>query len=313
MLVFVYMQINQENMQQKFAKMQSLLAWDDLRIIGAIATAGSLAGAARQLGVNHATVFRRLGAIEKRLGVALFERDRSGYAPTVAGEEAAAAAARIATEVSDVERRVVGRDLRPRGTVRLTTTDTLFVGMLSPILGRFRTAYPDIDLEVVASSRLADLARREADIALRPESQPPEDLVGRRVGEVTQAIYRRREAATDDAAADDTTADAENVEWIGPDAQMGYRLLENWMQAQGHDQHCHFRVDSVLGMRAAARDGIGHAVLPCYIGDADRELVRIGDPIDELATDLWILRHPDLRKTARVRAVAEFLAASLQR
>jgi len=279
--------------------MHTNLAWDDLRIIGAVADAGSLSGAARQLGVNHATVFRRLGAIEERLGVMLFERSRVGYIPTVAGEEAAAAASRIAAEVSDVERRVLGRDLRPRGTVRVTTTDTLFVGMLSPILADFRAAYPDINLEVVASSRVADLARREADIAVRPESHPPEHLVGRRVGTITQAVYQR------------LGAHGRSDEWIGPDPGMGYRLLEKWMQAQGHDPHCHFRVDSVLGMRAAARDGIGRAVLPCYIGDPDGELERISEPIPELAADLWILLHPDLRNAARIRAAADYLAGSL--
>lgn len=279
--------------------MHTNLAWDDLRIIGAVADAGSLSGAARQLGVNHATVFRRLGAIEERLGVMLFERSRVGYIPTVAGEEAAAAASRIAAEVSDVERRVLGRDLRPRGTVRVTTTDTLFVGMLSPILADFRAAYPDINLEVVASSHVADLARREADIAVRPESHPPEHLVGRRVGTITQAVYQR------------LGAHGRSDEWIGPDPGMGYRLLEKWMQAQGHDPHCHFRVDSVLGMRAAARDGIGRAVLPCYIGDPDGELERISEPIPELAADLWILLHPDLRNAARIRAAADYLAGSL--
>ncbi|WP_290649962.1 LysR family transcriptional regulator [Aquisalimonas sp.] len=287
--------------------MNRKLAWDDLRVIGAIAGAGSLAGAGRRLGVSHATVFRRLAAIEERLGVELFERSRAGYKPTVAGEEAAAAAARIAEEVNDIERRVVGRDLRPWGTVCLTTTDTLLVGLLSPIFAAFRQAYPDIDLEVVASSRVADLARREADIAVRPESHPPELLVGRRVGVVAQAIYQR----IDGQGAGERSSAAQSEQWIGPHARMGYRLLETWMQAHGHDSHCHFRVDTVLGMQAAVRDGIGRAILPCYIGDPDPRLTRLSDPISELATDLWILIHPDLRNTRRIRAVADFTAESL--
>lgn len=112
------------------------LSWDDLRLVLAVAQAGSLAGAARRLGISHATVFRRLAAIEAELGVKLFERTRAGYAPTPAGEDAAAAAERIQDEVHGVERRVAGRDVRPSGTVRVTTTDTLLSGLLSPVFPR---------------------------------------------------------------------------------------------------------------------------------------------------------------------------------
>lgn len=142
--------------------------WDDLRTVLAIAQSGSLSGAARALGVSHATVFRRLGAIEERLGARLFERHRIGYTPTTAGEDVAAAAVRIEAEVTGIERRVAGRDLLPSGTVRVTTTDTLLQGLLSPVFADFRRSYPDIHLEVAVSNTLFSLSRREADVAVRP-------------------------------------------------------------------------------------------------------------------------------------------------
>lgn len=92
---------------------------------------------------------------------------------------------------------------------------------------------------------------------------------------------------------------------------MGYRSLEQWMCAQGADARCAYRVDTLLGLLAAAREGLGAAVLPCYLVDGDRDLVRIGGRIDALATDLWMLTHPDLRKTARIRAFSSFVAASI--
>ncbi|ONX33914.1 LysR family transcriptional regulator, partial [Burkholderia cenocepacia] len=165
------------------------LSWDDLRLVLAVAQAGSLAGAARRLGISHATVFRRLAAIEAELGVKLFERTRAGYAPTPAGEDAAAAAERIQDEVHGVERRVAGRDVRPSGTVRVTTTDTLLSGLLSPVFAAFRHACPEITLEVSVSNAVFDLSKREADVAIRPSSSPPEVLIGRRVGTIAQAVY----------------------------------------------------------------------------------------------------------------------------
>lgn len=293
--------------------MNSLLAWDDLQLVLAIAASGTLSGAGRRLGVSHATVFRRLGAIESRIGVKLFERSRTGYAPTLAGEEVAAAAQRIETQVLEVERRIAGRDLRPSGTVRVTTIDSLLAGIVSPILADFSAAHPDISLEIAVSNRLFSLSRREADVAIRPSPslQAPEKLVERKVGTIAQAVYGRRELFPEDQRAFDRRA----ADWVGPDEGMTYRDLEAWMADQDLDTRCRYRIDSVFGMYLAVANGQGLAVLPCYLGETDRRLKRFGKPIPALATDLWILTHPDLRKTARVRALVEFFteAVNLQR
>ncbi len=286
--------------------MNRQLQWDDLRVVLAIAEAGTLSGAGRRLGLSHATVFRRLGDIEGRLGVKLFDRGRGGYAPTLAGEAAAAAARRVESEVLDIERRVVGQDLRPSGTVRVTTTDTLLAGLLSTVFGDFRRAHPDIDLEVAVSNQLFSLSRREADVAVRPASSPPETLVGRRIGTIAQAVYAPRELVGDRLA--ETADDIPGADWIGPDEGMAYRGLERWMAARGLDTRCRCRVDSLFGIFALARQGAGLAALPCYLAEGDARLVRLGGPIPELATDLWLLTHPDLRRTVRVRAFLDFVA-----
>ncbi len=283
-------------------------SWDDLRLILAVVEAGTLSGAGRRLGLSHATVYRRLGEIEGRLGVKLFDRGRTGYAATAAGEELAAAARRIETEVLNIERRIAGRDLRPSGVVRATTTDTLFVGLLSPILADFRNAYPDISLEIAISNELFSLSKREADVAVRPSMAPPETLVGRKVGTIAQAIYGRKDLIAENAI----DLDIRTVEWVRPDERMAYRILDRWMTEQELDEHCKYRVDSLLGMLAAARDGAGLAVLPCYLADSDERLVRIGEAIPALSTDLWLLTHPDLRKTARILAFSDFVADAVK-
>lgn len=282
---------------------EQYLGWDDLRVALAVAEAGSLAGAGRRLGVSHATVFRRLNAIEQRLGVGLFERGRAGYVPTAAGEELAATAARVEAEVLEAERRLAGRDLRLSGSLRVTTTDTLLMGLLSPVLADFRRAHPDIQLEVAVSNQLFNLSKRDADVAIRPSSSPPDHLVGRRLGRIAQAIYVRRDLAD--------PRQGDEADWVGPDRHLGYAALEAWMAT--HCPETRYRVDTVLGMFAAVRDGLGRAVLPCYLADAEPGLRRLGEPIPALATDLWQLTHPDLRRVARVRAFMAFVAEALGR
>ena len=289
--------------------MNNRLNWDDLRLVLAINGAGTLSGAGRALGVSHATVFRRLGEIEDRMGVKLFERSRRGYATTLAGEEIAATARRIESEVLDVERRVAGRDLRPSGTVRVTTTDTLLLGLLSPIFTEFCGVYADIDLEVVVSNALFSLSRREADVAIRPSSVLPEALSGRKIGIIAQAVYGNR----DQVARMTDISDLRSAAWVGPDETMAYRPLERWMRERGVACAIRYRVNTVLGMVAAVRDGAGLAALPCYLAEGDEHLVRLGEPLPDLSTDIWLLTHPDLRHTVRIREFMDFVADAVKR
>lgn len=285
-----------------------MLPWDDLRTVLAIAATGSLSGAARRLEVNHATVFRRLRAIEARVGLTLFVRHRDGYAPTAAGEEIAAAARRMEAEVLAAERRLHGMDLQPAGTVGVTTTDTLLAGRLSGIFAAFQAEHPGIALDVAVANQVFNLSRREADVAIRPGNAPPETLVGRRVGAVSLAIYAPR-AWPPEA----TDRSLETMPWVGPDERMGYTALEAWMTTRGVARQCRYRVDTMLGMTVAVQSAIGVAVLPCYLADTWPGVVRLGPPIPELETDLWLLTHPDLRRVRRIRAFMEYVGDALHR
>lgn len=281
---------------------EQAIRWDDLQIVWAISETGTLSGAGRRLRISHATVFRRLTNIEHRLGVALFERSRTGYSPTPAGEDLAAVAQRVEADIKGAERRLAGQDLKLSGNIRVTTTDTLYTGLLAPALADFRADYPDIELEVVISNQVHSLSKREADIAIRPTRNPPETLVGRRVGAIDQAIYGQKCHWQDTPAPLQTLSE---FNWIGPDKHMGDSALETWMTQQGLDGHCHYRVDSMLGMQTAVRNGPELAVLPCYLGDSDAHLRRLTNPLPELAVPLWLLIHPDLRRVSRIRAFTQ--------
>jgi DNA-binding transcriptional LysR family regulator len=280
--------------------MQRKLGWDDLRDVLAIGRAGSLAGAARSLGVNHSTMFRRIGAIEDRLGVRLFDRHRDGYAPTAAGEAVLALAARMDEDVAALETRLAGEDLRPSGTVRFTTTDTMTPWVV-PLCARFGARHPEILVEFVTGSRMLNLSRREADVALRPALAPPDHLHGRRVAAIPFGLFGTEELA----------ADPEGARWVGLEDSLSHLRAYEWLEANVAAERVAFRTASFDAARAAAASGIGLALLPCYMGDVEPKLRRIGDPVPGLVTDLWLLVHRDLRRTARVRAFADFLFSEL--
>ena len=282
------------------------IRWDDLRLVLAIERSGSLSGAGRSLSVSHATVFRRLQALEQRLGVRLFERSAIGYTPTPAGEELSVSAGRIEEEVNRAELRVIGQDLRPVGTVRVTTTDTLLAGLLTPICADFHREYPGIELEVAVSHQLFNLSKREADVALRPMPGPHDTLVGHKLGEIAQAAY----VSVEHSAAAEDDPELTNFEWIGPDAMLS-KLLEAWMRSYNLDPCVVYRVDTLLGMRDAVRAGLGFAALPCYLCDPDPHLVRVGQPIPELEVDLWLLTHPDLKNVARIKVFLSFVTEAI--
>ena len=280
------------------------LDWDDLRYVLAVAEAGSLAGAARALGVNHTTVLRRLGGFEQVLGLRLFERLPTGYALTVSGEELAASARTIDSTVTALERRLAGRDLRLEGSLRLTTTDTLMASVLPPVLASFRALQPGIELELAVANAMANLTRRDADIAIRPAASPPETLVGRRISGIAFAIYGPSAGPGGDA-------DLAAATWVVPDDSLAGTSVARWLRAARPDVRVAARADLFVAMREAARAGLGIAVLPCYLGDLSPDLRRLRPPVADLATELWVLTHPDLRRTARVRAFTEHAAEAL--
>lgn len=278
--------------------------WDDLRVFLAVARAGSLSGAARRLGVNHSTVFRRISGFEETLDVRLFERLPNGYALTPAGEETLRIAECIEADVATLDRTVTGQDLRLSGTVRITATDMLAFWLLPDHLRRFRSVYPGIELEIVVGNEALNLSRRETDIALRIGNTPPETLVGRRVGQLGFAVY----GAPDYLAAHPET-DLSQHHWIGLDNAHAplTRRFEKFLPGVRPA----VRSNSVACAVHSARAGLGLGVLPCAVADQNSGLVRFAEVPDSFNLDLWLLTHEDLRHTARIRAVLDYLTPAL--
>jgi DNA-binding transcriptional LysR family regulator len=280
------------------------LAWDDFRLIDAVAATRGLPAAAARLGLDHSTAFRRLNAIEAALGQPLFERHRAGYSLTPAGEEMAALAARVDEDITAVTRRLAGQAPAPAGEVRLATSDGLLAGLLMPALVAFRQSYPAIRLDIVTGNAALNLSRRDADIALRATDTPPDTLVGRRLARIAWALYGAAGLAHPAEPAD-------SAQWVCLGDNLSGLKVVRFAQAMVAPGRLAARFDTVLGLAQAVAAGIGVGHLPCFIGDAQPELVRLAAPDPAHAADLWLLTHPDLRHTPRIRAVLDELGQAL--
>ncbi|MGL5362266.1 MAG: LysR family transcriptional regulator [Bosea sp. (in: a-proteobacteria)] len=288
------------------------LAWDDFRLIKAIADSAGLTGAAVILNVNHSTVFRRLGQIEEQLGLTLFERRKTGYIATPAGEEMAALALRMDEDVTAFGRRIAGRDIAPSGEVRVTTTDTLFLHCLIPIFSAFRASHPTIRLDIVIGNQALNLSRRDADVAVRASDAPPETLVGRRVATLAWAIYG---SAADTTLLPASACNAEIFErnWVTLGDQLGHIKASRFVRERVAPERVALKTSAVLGLAESIESGMGIGPLPCFIGDTRPGLVRVMPPNPDFATGLWVLTHPDIRHAPRVRAFMDFCSNELTR
>jgi DNA-binding transcriptional LysR family regulator len=284
-----------------------MLSWDDFRYVKAIADTRSLAGAAQSLGVNHSTVFRRLGQIEHQLGSRLFERGRAGYSLTPCGEDMVRLADRVSEDITAFERKVTGQDLRPSGELRITSSDMVLLHLLTDVLIGFRRTYPEITLDIVVSNVLLNLSKRDADVAVRATYRPPEARSGKRVARIAWAIYGAKTRMTQF----DPACDVPRNDWVSLADQTAVARAAKWLKERGGEDRIVYKVNTMLGLAEAVAGGIGLALLPSFVGDTVPGLARLTPPLPELEGELWLLTHPDLRNTARVRAFLDFCTAEM--
>ena len=286
------------------------ISWDEFRLVKAIAETGSLAGAGDVLGLNHSTVFRRLNALELSLGSRLFERARTGYAPTPAGEEMVALASRMFEDITEFERKVAGRDVKPSGELRVTTNDSLVAHLTTPMFGAFCRQFPEIKLDVVIDNRALNLSRRDADVAIRATSEPPETLVGRRIASIAWAVYGVKGCGIPET--DDAASLADRC-WIGFGDAIGAIGPARWMAGKIPPGRIFYKLNTVLGLSQAIEAGLGIGFVPCFIGDRSAGLTRLLRTPLTFDGALWLLTHPDLKSSARVRAFVDFMGRELTR
>lgn len=289
------------------ASMQYRLEYADLSLVLALVRGGNLARAAELLAVDVSTVFRAIRRLEKALGTALFEKGRAGYLPTNLAQQLARQAeqAEQALEAARVGLEQ-GREVLS-GTVRLTCTDAVLQGILLPALGRFMGDYPSLHLELSTSNAFANLSRRDADIALRLTTAPPEYLVGRCLGEVRYALCAHRDYLSANAG-----RDWSELSWIAPDEFMPDHASVAWRRQSFPAVIPAYRCNSIVSVLELCRGGLGLAALPDYLlRDSDGLQVLQGD-LPGCGNALWLLTRPDCRALRSVVTLFEELARHIR-
>jgi DNA-binding transcriptional LysR family regulator len=277
------------------------VSWDDAVLVKAIAHAGTLKSAAQLLNLSHATVFRRLRELEGRLRVRLFERRHRGYVPTPAGADIRQVAIRFEREFDALQQRLAGLDVHASGTVRVATVDTLVASPFMSVLSRFSVRHPEIHLEIVSNVAMADLSKREADVAVRAGGRPPSGLVGRKLCRIEVAVYAARKIPRV------TMASLAAERWVAPSDRLSHLASYKWLKEMGHFKRAAIQVDSLLTLSSTVASGAGLGLLPCYLADSLPDLQRVGEPIPDLASDLWLLTHQELRRVKRIRLVMDWI------
>lgn len=285
--------------------------WNDLRHFLAVARTGSTLAAARDLRVSQATVSRRVTTFEESLGLKLFVRRPSGYSLTPRGEALLPLAEEVETATLRLDAAVASETRRLTGKVRLTTVESAANAWVIPALARLREQGAEIEIEVITSDRYLDLARGEADVAVRFGNRPEQDaLIVRHIAELEECFFASRELVTRLGRPGDY-ADIARYPLVSDTIETSGRIAR-WIEENVPDAQIVHRVNSVSGLVAAVRSGIGAAILPCIMGDDLRGLVRLAPPIPELSFPCWLVTTEPVRRLPHVRAVIDAVVAEVQ-
>ncbi len=269
--------------------------WDDLRYFLSVARAGSISAAGRELGVKHTTVARRIQALETDMDARLFDRTPTGYVMTQTAENLLDKVSVIEDKVKLIDRQASHSDSALAGPLKLTVAFELANRILLPKLDSFYQAYPRIELQLMMTKGLVDLARLDADLALRMTPTPPENLIGRELVKINHGLY---------ASESLLKRFTKKLPTILFTSELS---PPPWMKKHFSDSLVAYRIDDVGSMAVAAAQGHGVVKLPCFIGDTQPGLLRLDYELEKSKWGIWLLNHVDLRTTARVRACKEFL------
>ncbi|MBL8550168.1 MAG: LysR family transcriptional regulator [Hyphomonadaceae bacterium] len=282
--------------------------WDDLRFVLAVARSGSALAAARDLGVNQTTVIRRVAQLEEALGSDLFERLQKGYAPTPLGQCVAKTAERIEAEVAALESAIAAAQRNLTGAVRLTTSEMLANRLVVPCLPAFRKLHPGVRIELMAQDRRLDIARGEADIALRAGYSPEgAGIVARKMPLTTWSVYCSKDYAAENGMPR-TRAEIADHAVVGMEGPMALLPGPRWIDTAAPNADVRVRSNSLTNLVLNLRAGLGVATLPCFVADAEPDLVRCMPAPPELDAEIWLIVNEELKSASHIRAFADFLA-----
>lgn len=287
-----------------------MFVWDDARYFLAVHRSGSLAGAGRLLKVDASTVGRRIRALETALGARLFDRaDR--FVLTLPGEAFLRRAERIEDEIESASRAVSGHEHQLTGILRVTAPPSLGSFFLVQLVAEFERAHPEVVIELVAETRRFDLARREADIAIRTPRPTQSQLVIRRLGDYGSGLFASRQYLEERGMPRGN--DFSGHDFVGFDETFQPEQEVRWLEQHQGEARVRLRANSSHMIAAAVAAGMGLGIFPCVLTSLFPSLVMLRPPPKVVVNPLWLVVHPDLRKSARVRTFIDFLEEAMPR
>lgn len=285
--------------------------WDDVRFFLAVARAGSLSGAARALGVGHVTVGRRIALLEKQLGVTLLNRTPDGFATTSAGQAILRECVAMESAAADLDRIVAGSDSRIAGSVQLTTTEALAYQLLAPAIAALHESHPELRIDLITGVRSLDIARREADLAVRFARPSALDLVCRKLGEIGYSLYasERYLARRGIPKRGHGLAGFDLITFTGAPAATSPFFMGESMEGARVALRCN---NSLIQVRAAANHA-GIVEAACFLGDSSPDLVRVWPDQAPARRVAWLIMHQDMRRAARIKTVSSVITETFRR
>lgn len=297
-----------KTLQDRFAHMKNM-NWEDVRLFLLVARTRSLSGAAIQLGASPSTVGRRIALLEHALGVALFIHHASGYRLTEDGAALLEDARRIEDAVVQLQGRAADASETPRGHVRLATNEALANLLVLPKWATIAPSYPGLVLELMTGSAVQDLYRRDADLALRLVRPDAGGLTVRKLGTQAYTVYARKGLIQ--GSGKRRSAQLAGVPWIGWDVSVQHLVHAQWQREHFPDAQIALTANSLFTQMHAAEQGLGLAILPCYIADTRPHLERCLSPSRCVAQDIWLVIQQGLRDSPRVRVIADLLTDTI--
>jgi DNA-binding transcriptional LysR family regulator len=283
--------------------------WNDLRYFLAVARTGSTLAASRALKINQTTIARRIGVLERAVGMKLFTKRQSGYALTEAGVALRATAERVEVEANAFAEQAGAMERRISGVIRVTTNEGLANTVMAPALSAFHELHPEVRVDLVVDERRLDLTRGAADVALRTGSRPTESgLAARRLAPMAWAAYCSRDYAERRGYPSSVDALCRHAV-IGAEGPIAALPVWTWLREAAPEAEVVARSTSLTNLISAVKAGLGVTVLPCFLVDSDADLVRCIGPISGVQSDLWLVTREDVRHVRRVRTFVDFLAA----
>lgn len=295
-------------MKSRLAKTQHQITAHDLQLVLALARAGTMASAGKRLGVDQSTVFRSLQTLEKRLGATFFSRHRSGCLPTEAGELLAQHGERLEAVLETARLSVGAVDGAVEGRVRVTSTDVILNHLVIPLFRDLCTSNPLLRLDVVDSYGLANLSKRDADIAVRATSKPPVHVVGRSLGTIHEAVFAKRVSGPRTGL----SRALEQTPWIVIDEALPGHPSMRWRKRNVPSARICMNASSIQTVLDAMVAGVGLGILPTFMARGRQDLVQVTPAIEECDAELWLLCHPESRHLRRVLCVFDHLGAGLR-